>query len=800
MKNTILSVLFVLCSMPLFATHFVGGDFQICQTGPNTFEVTLRVYRDCLPGNSTTISPSSVIVRDNVTNTQITSFSMTSSLVSQTVLTLGDSCYTPTGICVEEYVFVQSITLADNPNGYYLEWDDCCRNALIDNLANPGSDGMTYYAQIPDPALAGGNCSPDFGSYPTDGYLCIGFDQEIDWGVTDADGDSLVFSLINPFDEALSGPKPFPTCGWGAGFGLNNILGNTVQPVMAIDSETGVITCHAEFLGVFVFSVMVKEYRNGFQIGEVVRDVQYKSLACVLDTPPQIVLEDSVEVYVSDEICVDMYVFDADGIDTIYLGVESIDFDLPGTYVEPSDSLGNLYYANFQNTGDTLWIDHLDSVNGVYQGLGFIPTRYCWSPGCEDLDSTYHLDLLAYSIGCSGSDTTTKDIVIHVVHDAAPAIDLGTSDTVSVTVADQICFDILVTDTIAADTINVIPSSSQFDLLSNYIPPTSLGGGQYYYSNFFGVDTVMLDYYVFNPFSGQVTSIDTIPLRYCITPGCDAIDSTFLVNLQAFTEGCGGSDTTESVLTVQIEFTPPSFNLDIPTELNVTYGESICFELLAEDVSNSGLNLTLEPINDGFDYLTSYVVPESIGGNTYYTNFWYNGATVDTLWIANYSYDDVSGAVTGVGAVPIKYCWSPNCGEVLLKEYDLSFRASIFDCALHTQDKDIHVVIDVPPTSVDFPNVFTPNADGDNDVFKLITENDVCFDNLSVTIYNRWGVKMFESTDLSFEWDGTTKNGGKCKDGVYFIVLTGSYNGDYLPDGSQEIIPIERGYTVELLR
>ena len=807
MKNILLLLLFGLCSMPVFATHFVGGDFQICEISPNAtlpnqfdYEVTLRVYRDCAPGNSTNIDPYNVYIFDNVTNAQHSIFSMTNDLFSQTVLVLGDSCYTPAGICVEEYVFVKIITLPLNPNGYYMEWDDCCRNALIDNLATPDADGMTYYIQIPDPALIAGNCSPDFGSYPTDGYLCIGFDQVIDWGVTDADGDSLVFSLINPFDEAGGGPKPFPTCNWGGGYGLNNILGNVVEPPMAIDSETGVITCHAEFLGVFVFSVMVKEYRNGNQIGEVVRDVQYKSLACVLDTPPQIVLEDSVEVYVSDEICVDMYVFDADGTDTIYLGVESTDFDLPGTYVEPSDSSGNLYYANFQNTGDTLWIDFLDSANNVYQGLGYIPTRYCWSPGCEDLDSTYHLSLLAYSIGCSGSDTTTKDIVIHVVHDAAPLIDLGTTDTVSVTVADQICFDILITDTIAADTINVIPSSSEFDLLGTYVPPNSLGGGQYYYSNFFGVDTVMMDYYDFNPFTGQVTSIDTIPLRYCFTPGCDVIDETFVVNLSAFTEGCGGSDTTESALTVVIEFTPPAFILDIPTELNVTYGESICFELLAQDVSNSGLVLSVEPINDGFNFSGSYIVPESIGGNAYYNNFWYNSAAIDTLWIDNYAYDELTGAVSGIGDVPIKYCWSPSCGEVVLKEYDLTFRASIYDCALHTEDKDILVKIDIPPTTVEFPNVFTPNADGDNDVFKLITENDVCFDNINVTIINRWGLKMFESTDLRFEWDGTNKQGVKCKDGVYFIVLTGSYNGNYQADGTQEVIAIERGYTVQLFR
>ena len=806
MKNTLLSFVVLFSSLPVLATHIVGGDFYVCQTGANTFEVSLRVYKDCING-LVDPDPSDVNVYVNGSNVLEDNFSMTSSLSSQTILNLGDFCYTPTGICVEEWLYVYTLTLPDNPNGYYIEWNSCCRNSLIDNLTSPNNAGMTFYAQIPDPALIGGNCTPDFGSYPSDGYLCIGFDQEIDWGVTDADGDSLVYSLITPFDYAISGANivPFDLCAWNGGYSLANILGNVTQPPMSIDSETGVISCHAEFLGVFVFSVMVKEFRDGIQIGEVVRDVQYKSLACVLDTPPQIVLEDSVEVYVSDEICVDMYVFDADGTDTIYLGVESTDFDLQGTYIEPSDSLGDLYYANFQNTGDTLWIDHLDSVNNVYQGLGFIPTRYCWSPGCEDLDSNYHVSLLAYSIGCSGSDTTNKDIVIHVVHDAAPAIELGTSDTVNVTVADQICFDILITDTIAADTINVVPTSSEFDLLGTYVTPNSLGGGQYYYTNFFGVDTVMMDYYDFNPFTGQVTSIDTIPLRYCFTPGCEAIDEVFVVDLAAFTEGCGGSDTTQSSLTVIIEFTPPAFTLDIPTELNVTYGESICFELLAEDVTNSGLVLSVEPINDGFDYLASYIVPETLGGIAYYPSFWFNGAQ-DTLWIDSYSYDETTGAVSGIGDVPIKYCWSPNCGEVLLKEYDLTFRASIYDCALHTLDKDIHVEIDIPPTTVEFPNVFSPNGDGFNDTFHLITTNDVCFDNINVTIYNRWGVKMFESTDLSFEWDGTNKSGAECREGVYFIIFTGSYNGDYLPDGSQEKIQIldendePFGYSIQLFR
>ena len=49
--------------------------------------------------------------------------------------------------------------------GYYLHYETCCRNGLIDNLATPTSDGISIFAIIPDPAI-GQNSTPDFGDYP----------------------------------------------------------------------------------------------------------------------------------------------------------------------------------------------------------------------------------------------------------------------------------------------------------------------------------------------------------------------------------------------------------------------------------------------------------------------------------------------------------------------------------------------------------------------------------------------------------------------------------------------------------
>ncbi len=54
------------------------------------------------------------------------------------------------------------------------------------------------------------------------------------------------------------------------------------------------------------------------------------------------------------------------------------------------------------------------------------------------------------------------------------------------------------------------------------------------------------------------------------------------------------------------------------------------------------------------------------------------------------------------------------------------------------------------------PNAFTPNGDGLNDEFKLISKSD----NISafkLHIYNRWGQMVFESNDIPNGWDGKIK-------------------------------------------
>lgn len=66
------------------------------------------------------------------------------------------------------------------------------------------------------------------------------------------------------------------------------------------------------------------------------------------------------------------------------------------------------------------------------------------------------------------------------------------------------------------------------------------------------------------------------------------------------------------------------------------------------------------------------------------------------------------------------------------------------------------------------PNVFTPNFDSINDVFKPQLDEII---ELNFSIFNRYGNLIFETSRLNGFWDGRTTSGEPCNDGVYFCIL-----------------------------
>ena len=67
-----------------------------------------------------------------------------------------------------------------------------------------------------------------------------------------------------------------------------------------------------------------------------------------------------------------------------------------------------------------------------------------------------------------------------------------------------------------------------------------------------------------------------------------------------------------------------------------------------------------------------------------------------------------------------------------------------------------------------FPNAFSPNGDGTNDVFKAKEQQGII--EFHAYIFNRWGQKLYEWTDPDEGWDGTTE-GRDVKEGVYYVLV-----------------------------
>lgn len=94
------------------------------------------------------------------------------------------------------------------------------------------------------------------------------------------------------------------------------------------------------------------------------------------------------------------------------------------------------------------------------------------------------------------------------------------------------------------------------------------------------------------------------------------------------------------------------------------------------------------------------------------------------------------------------------------------------DTIVQTMDTPFSVM--VTASKLEMPNAFSPNGDGINDVYKAKSNHESIL-SFKGLIFNRWGKKVFEWTDVNSGWDGTI-NGTEAAEGVYYcrIVAEGT--------------------------
>jgi len=93
----------------------------------------------------------------------------------------------------------------------------------------------------------------------------------------------------------------------------------------------------------------------------------------------------------------------------------------------------------------------------------------------------------------------------------------------------------------------------------------------------------------------------------------------------------------------------------------------------------------------------------------------------------------------------------------------------------------VTVTVEIPCYGTDnfkIPNAFSPNGDNINDEFCL-QGWDKCIESFLITVYDRWGEKVYQSDKTDFCWDGTYK-GKKLDAQVFVYYVTAVYVKDSL--------------------
>ena len=816
MKKLALFILTALIPFSSYSDHIIGGDFSVQHVDGNTFLAVLTLYRDCNGGGAPFDPTVNITVFDNVTNDHITDLDFQFTNLNVVDAELGNSCFTP-DICMEIGTYEAEFTLDNNPNGYYLSKERCCRNDLSINLL--GTDlGFVFTLDVPDPVLQ--NSSPEFGEFPTEAFFCVNGEVQIDFGATDVDGDSLVYGFTEPLNGEstafapnpdVATPKPYDVVMWAPGYTTNDQVGGT-NP-MSINPETGLITAQPDLVGIFTIAVKVEEYRDGEKIGEIRRELQLASSVCAIDLPSVISTPDNdtvFDVLANTELCFDITATDPNEGDTLFLFAEGELFDgsvMPLATFPPADS-----------------------ISAVTQ-------NFCWAPLCSNLsDEPYVITVSAFSVGCS-PDTliTTQDLYFNVfVEPDEPTEYVGPAGGYIIDLYDPSThsFNIEFEDPNEADSLTVLDIQSEIFEDGSVEPIEPITD------------------------QGQLN----LPLTWNVT--CDDVrDEPYFIEFNLVTTNCDVLDTTQFLVPITVIVQPNE-----PTEF-VEPPEEIFFEFYSSDsliipVSVADGNyfdtLTVSAASEIFNQQGNPAIFESLTGNSFLEGdlIWIpecddvrdepyqviftatanscktddvvqypieiflslppenQGAITtpaDGTFITHFigedpidftvlgtdqdSYDTLSLEIAGsILSAPVTtpvfnttgfienvfgdFSWTPRCGDVQDDPYDLTFVLRSRSCQKNeTVEINLEILLTTPTKGKIEPiqNVMTPNGDGFNDNWTIENKDDPCLLDFKAQVFDRWGKEVYITRDPSFEWNGESLSSEELLGGTFFRTIEYTY-------------------------
>jgi gliding motility-associated-like protein len=718
----------LLIPLAVEARHIIGGEITYECLGPTTgnsrqYRFKMKVYRDCGGNGAEFDDPAQIaIYRGTYSNNVMFSEFGTGSPVSIRLIPDTPRCVQMVPfVCVEQATYTFNATLPVSTESYFIVYQRCCRNEGISNIINPGDVGATYMVEITPDAQQLCNDSPVFNNFPPI-IICKNFPLTFDHSATDPDGDQLVYSFCSPFDG-----------------------GGNITVGQALYSCAGAVPtppCAPPFDNV---PFAVPTYTPGNPMGGNPQ-ININSLTGLITGTPNLLGQFVVGICIQEfrngvllsTIKREFQFNVTDCSPTVIADIEEDSISGPSSYVVVSCGSNAVTFLNESRQEEFIdnFVWHFNIPGAPYTNTTD------WSPTVVFPDTGTYTGTLYLNPGDICGDTALIRVNIY------PRIEANFSFAYDTCVAGPVAFTDLST---GEGIINKwdwnfgVPGGTSDEQDPDYLYP--IPGShpvrlRVTDENFCTDDTLQLINWFPAPpiiiiqpssFLGCVPGV--ITFQNLSTP----IDSTYDIKWDF-----GDGTQTEGVISPTHTYNQEGV-YDVSVEITSPIG---CFisdfypSLIRVEPSPTA-NFTFDP-NTELSNLNNTIKFTDLSEGANRWNWQFDRFETSTQQNPTFTFSD-----TGLMKIRLIVTHPKGCKDSLTQYLDIRPEIRWF-----------------------MPNAFTPNGDGTNDGFFgkgfLFGASD-----FQMSVWNRWGEKVFETTDPTDEWNGRQMNtGGNSPAGVYVYVVT----------------------------
>ncbi len=751
-KIFLLYLLFSIFSTNTFAKHIIGGIITYEYKDNGVYAFTMKIYRDCNGGGAVLDGDSGdpslnakaayITIYEENNGSYIRRAEIDVPLSSKAIVPKPDyPCLaTPPNICVEEGIYNFDYKIPNFPSNstFHIVYQRCCRNNSIVNIVNPKDIGATYSVAVTPAAMNAKSSSPVLKSFPPT-VICSGVPFTYDHSATDKDGDKLVYKLCS----SLEGGGPDVDSPGASGFA-------GVRPRPAAPPPFKNVVFGNPYSATAPLGAMANlkiDPNTGIMTGAPTINGQFVVGICVEEYRNGVLLSTTFRDFQFNVASCDALVLagvaaqDTSIIQKKYTirscGLETVTFKNGSTQEQYIKS----YLWNFDIGGQVVSSTEKNPTI-KFPGLGIYTGYMVANPGLKPC-----------------SDTAKVEVQIY------PAIKADFKFAYDTCIAGSVQF----TDLSVANSGVVSKWNWKYD--DGNIGTVQSPKHEYKIPGNFKVnlrvedknkcvDNIVknLPYFPVPPLLiiKPDTGIGCQPITMKIQNLSYPIDKTYKIEWDL-----GDGSTSGEINPVHTYQEPGIYSLNLKVTSPIGCKTQASFPNLIEVRPSPKADFEFTPEKLSSLQTFAKFTDKSVGADKWSWQFG-KGEGSSSFRNPSYNFQD-----TGLHIVRLIVTHPSGCRDTLSKLLDIE-----------------------PIVTYFLPNAFTPNYDNTNDEFKGKGIYEGIYD-FKMTVFNRWGERIFETNDIEEGWNGRKNNVGEvAPDGVYvyYVTYTGPRNKTYSYKGFATLI------------